>query len=73
MPAPYKIELSDGRSLTAPTKDDAVRLGAAEGAPGKLFGVESPRGKIFFYKRGDGGPTAYPLSAKAASWLAMTS
>lgn len=73
MAAPFKIELSDGRSLTAPTKDEAVKLGAAEGEPGKLFAVESPHGKAFFYKRGVGGPVAYPLSAKAASWLASTS
>lgn len=69
----FKVELSDGRSLTAPTKNDAVKLGALDGEPGKLFAVESPRGKVFFYKRGLGGSVAYPLSAKAASWLAMTS
>lgn len=73
MTAVFKIELSDGRSLAAATKDDAVKLGAAEGEPGKLFGVESPRGKMFFYKRGMGAPVAYPISAKGAAILSWTS
>lgn len=69
---PFTVAMTHGE-LTALTKDEAIRLGAEHAKPGSPFAVESPRGALSFYKRGDGGPVAYPISAKAASWLTWTS